>query len=86
MPRNGGDKRGSAKDRRARKQWLLDAYGNGSTVPCVHCNNSLDFGTVEQDRIIPGGSYARTNIQPSCSRCNKLRGTDVSWKFVGEAA
>jgi len=74
MKRNGGDKRGKAADRRRRKVWMLAYYGNGTTAPCTHCGCELDVQTIEQDRIIPGGSYARSNIQPSCRSCNVRRG------------
>lgn len=74
MKRNGGDRRGSAEDRRRRKLWLIAYYGNGTTVDCIHCGKGLDFSTVEQDRIIPGGPYNRKNIQPSCRPCNVRRG------------
>ena len=70
MKRNGGDKRGSSADRRRRKQWMLFIYG----PHCVHCGIEVNEQTVEQDRIIPGGSYARNNIQPSCRPCNIERG------------
>lgn len=74
MKRNGGDKRGSSADRRRRKTWMLAYYGDGTHVDCVHCGRELTFTTVEADRIIPGGSYARVNVQPSCAPCNMLRG------------
>ena len=74
MPRNGGDKRGSSTDRYNRKTWLLEAWGNGETAPCTHCGARLTRDQLEADRIIPGGPYARTNIQPSCGPCNKARG------------
>lgn len=74
MKRNGDDKRGKARDRRKRKTWLLWKFGDGTQAPCVHCGKGLDFQAIEQDRIIPGGSYARHNIQPSCKPCNQLRG------------
>lgn len=70
------DLRGSSTDRRRRKQWLLDQYGDGVTVPCTYCAKPLDFDTVTTDRIVPGsegGRYTRDNIQPACSRCNKRR-------------
>lgn len=72
--RNGGDKRGKAADRRRRKSWMLAYYGDGERAKCVHCAKGLDFQTIEADRIVPGGSYARTNIQPSCRPCNIRRG------------
>jgi hypothetical protein len=74
MKRNGGDKRGSSHDRRRRKLWMLAMFGDGQTCPCVHCGKGLDFNSIEQDRIIPGGSYSRRNIQPSCRPCNIARG------------
>ena len=72
--RNGGDKRGKAADRRRRKRWLLAMFGDGTAAPCTHCGGSLSFATIEADRIIPGGSYARHNIQPACRPCNVRRG------------
>lgn len=74
MKRNGGDKRGKAADRRRRKLWLLAYFGDCTHAPCTHCGIELDFRTIESDRIIPGGSYARSNIQPSCRPCNIRRG------------
>jgi len=85
--RAGGDKRGSAASRRARKNWLLGAVedrnlgwapfgGNGTTVPCVFCHEPLTFATVEADRIVPGGCYRRENVQPACRACNLARSDD----------
>lgn len=86
--RHGGDKRGSAATRRARKNWLLGAIsdrslglapfgGNGTTVPCVFCKEDLTFATLEADRIIPGGSYRRENVQPACRPCNLAKSDDM---------
>ena len=80
--RAGGEKRGNATDRRARKSWMLKAWGDGASCPCVHCGNSLDFASVEADRIVPGGSYRRDNVQPACRSCNLSRSNNVSWKLV----
>jgi hypothetical protein len=81
--RNGGDKRGSAASRRARKAWFLSSKsgfgGNGQTVPCVHCTAALTFEQIEADRINPGGSYRRDNVQPSCRPCNISRSDKVEW-------
>ncbi|HVI77689.1 MAG TPA: HNH endonuclease [Candidatus Acidoferrum sp.] len=74
MKRNGGDRRGSSEDRRKRKVWMLWKFGDGQSAPCVHCGKGLEFDTMEQDRIIPGGGYNRQNIQPSCRPCNERRG------------
>lgn len=81
--RNGGDKRGSAAARRARKMWFLSPVsgfgGNGVTVPCVHCAARLTFDLIEADRINPGGSYRRDNVQPSCRPCNISRSDKAEW-------
>jgi 5-methylcytosine-specific restriction endonuclease McrA len=74
MKKRTDDKRGKAVDRRKRKVYLLAKHGDGESCPCVHCGKGLDYATLEQDRIVPGGSYARSNIQPSCGPCNKRRG------------
>lgn len=78
--RPGGEKRGSAKDRRRRKHWMLETWGNGTEAPCVHCSTTLTYETVEADRIEPGGSYRRTNVQPACRSCNSARSNNVDWK------
>lgn len=73
------DKRGSSADRRARKTFLLTVFGNGDTVACVHCGVTLTRETLQADRIIPGGSYRRNNIQPSCAKDNNARSNNVAW-------
>jgi hypothetical protein len=79
MPRSGGEKRGNSADRRARKQWMLRVYGDGTTAPCVHCRKPLTIETIEADRIVPGGPYHQNNVQPACRNCNQTRGNDESW-------
>jgi hypothetical protein len=84
MARHGGDKRGSSRDRAARKRWMLSPEagfgGDGTYVPCVHgCLSLLSYVTVEADRIRPGGSYARSNVQPSCRSCNLARLDRADW-------
>lgn len=68
------DKRGSAEDRRRRKVYLLNTYGDGYTVKCSHCPTVLTFSTMCVDRHpVPGrkgGRYTRDNIRPSCERCS----------------
>ena len=76
------DMRGSAKDRKARKLWLLSPAagfgGNGTMVPCAmkidaRCQEIVDFESMEVDRIVPGcfgGRYVRGNVRPSCWICN----------------
>lgn len=77
-----GDKRGNAKDRKARKIWLLSPMagfgGNGDFAPCamkidVACEEIVDYASMEVDRIFPGclgGTYRRGNIRPACRPCN----------------
>jgi len=75
--RAGGDKRGNNADRRRRREWLLETFGNGVTAPCFwDCGREVDDSTVEADRIIPGGSYRRGNIVPACRPCNLARSDD----------
>lgn len=72
--RKGGDDRGSAEDRRRRKRYLLDTYGDGFTAPCAFCKTPLLASTMTVDRFpIPGrkgGRYTRDNIRPACGGCN----------------
>lgn len=77
--RPGGEKRGNSQDRRRRKMWMLAAFGDGEKCPCVHCGMMLSYETVEADRIIPGGSYRRENVQPACRACNLSRSDDITW-------
>ena len=77
--RPGGEKRGNCYDRRRRKLWMLETFGDGATAPCTHCLELLTPDTIEADRIVPGGSYRRDNIQPSCRRCNLDRSDDPTW-------
>ncbi len=86
---NGQDKRGSSKDRKARRLWLLSDKapfgGNGEVVPCAlgdqpDCAILVDMTTMEVDRIVPGafgGRYTRDNIRPTCIRCNKEAGFET---------
>jgi hypothetical protein len=90
--RHGGDHRGSSYSRRARKLWMLATFGNGETVTCVHephvadCPVTLTFATVEADRKIPGGPYARWNIQPASRACNLARSNNAAWVPPGLTA
>lgn len=79
--RPGGEKRGNNKDRKRRKEWMLSHFGDGSTAPCAHCGTELDFSSIEADRIIPGGSYRRDNVQPACRFCNASRSNNTAWAF-----
>jgi hypothetical protein len=77
-----GDPRGSAEDRRRRRQWLLDTFGNGVRALCrlrldPACLGVVDLETMSVDRIRPGlhgGTYRRGNIQPACQPCQTRQG------------
>jgi len=58
--------------------WLGLVYG----WRCVHCGCELTYATLEADRIVPGGSYARVNVQASCRSCNIARGNNVHWVYA----
>lgn len=60
--------------------WMLGHFGDGSSCNCVHCDRCLTYQTVEADRIVPGGSYRRDNVQPACRHCNASRSNNVNWQ------
>lgn len=63
--------------------------GDGEKVPCIHCHRMLTFETVEADRIVPGskgGTYRRTNVQPSCRQCNASRNDNEEWTYATHRA
>lgn len=69
--------RGSSRDRRRRREFLINKFGDGTTCTCTHCPTVLTIKTVNADRIIPGwkgGTYRRDNIQPSCQPCGSKQG------------
>jgi len=75
-----GNASGSSYDRRRRKQWLLETFGDGKTAPCHYCKAPLDFETLTVDRILAGvlgGTYRRTNIRPACMRDNSIEGSKL---------
>lgn len=79
------DKRGSVYDRRRNQAFCLRIWGNGTTCPCVHCQTLLSVNESEGaskltlDRIVPGGSYIQSNIQPACLACNQSRSDNPDW-------
>lgn len=80
------DKRGNNADRRNRKIWMLETFApleDKAKVACVHCKALCSYDEVEADRINPGGSYARYNVQPSCGSCNRARSNNVNWTYQG---
>jgi hypothetical protein len=80
--RAGGEKRGNCYDRHARKHWLLATFGDGTNCKCVHCGRSLNYHTIEADRIVPGQSYRHSNVQPSCHSCNLRRSDNPDWIYT----
>lgn len=71
--------RGGAPERRKRKQWLLNVYGNGKTAPCSYaCGRRVNRETMTVDRYpVPGcdgGTYRKGNIRPACEHCNSRYG------------
>ncbi len=75
--------RGNAKDRLARRLWLVATYAADVALDghqacrCYRCGKLLRVETVTVDRIVPGcrgGTYRRNNIRPACSRCNTVTG------------
>lgn len=72
--------RGSSASRRARRQWLLDTFGDGTSAPCYRCGETLTDATIQADRIVAGmdgGRYVRGNIRPACSPCNISTGNQL---------
>lgn len=76
------DKRGSNADRARRRSWLLATYdedlGPGK-ARCylklsARCYRVVDEVSLRVDRIEMGGSYRRSNIQPSCPPCSDRQG------------
>jgi 5-methylcytosine-specific restriction endonuclease McrA len=77
------NQRGDTSVRRARRQWLLDTFGDGTEAPCAIQFNDLCVGMVREGTItvdrhpIPGmdgGTYAYDNIRPACGPCNSRAG------------
>lgn len=71
------NERGSSRQRRARRQWLLDTFGDGVQAPCALCGALVDLATLIVGRIVAwvdGGTYARDNIRPECAGCSCREG------------
>lgn len=80
------DKRGNSTDRKNRKIWMLTTEkfgGDGTKVACVHCKAMVTYDEVQADRIKPGGTYARINVQPACGPCNLARSDKEDWEYTG---
>jgi hypothetical protein len=78
---------GNATDRRVRKQWLLEQFGDGQLVACylqisLNCALVLDEQTLTVDRVLPGmngGRYVRGTILPACGPCTSMEGARGRW-------
>jgi hypothetical protein len=76
------DKRGSNADRARRRSWLLATFDEDlgpGRARCrlklsPRCERIVDEVNLAVDRIEMGGSYRRTNIQPSCRTCSDRQG------------
>lgn len=99
--RPGGDKRGSARNRAARRVWLLKEFDPdlGPDKARCHlfglsdrCLQYVDINTLTVDRIEPGGSYTHDNIRPACTPCQNKQGALITrerrlqWKQLMEEA
>lgn len=65
------NERGGSADRRRRRQFLLNKFGDGTEAQCSEhgCTTMLTIDTIFCDRIVPahqGGTYKRDNIRPHC--------------------
>lgn len=86
------DKRGSNKDRQRRRTWLLtekDVDLGPGRARCalklaVACVRVVDEVTLSVDRIEPGGTYARHNIQPACKPCQDKQGGLLAQRTMAE--
>ena len=72
--------RGSAAQRRALTQWMLEHFGDGTTCSCAFgCGAVLDATTLTKDRYPKpgrkGGRYVKGNVRPACGPCNSSHGS-----------
>jgi hypothetical protein len=85
--RSNTDERGSAAERRARKQWLLNKFGDGTQAPCWECDRLVNSHTMIVDRITPGeqgGRYTRNNIRAHCVGCSGRQGQRRTLEIMRE--
>lgn len=84
--RPGGDLRGSVRNRRQRRTWLLETFDpdlGPTKARCAlgisgACLKTVDANTLTVDRIEPGGSYRHENIQPACTPCQNTQGALIT--------
>lgn len=76
------NQRGSSYQRRARREWLVNTFGDGEWVDCrlrhvPDCWVAMTKWSVSVDRVhagAHGGRYTRDNIQPACPPCQSHQG------------
>lgn len=87
--RAGGDRRGNNIARQRRRIWLLETFDpdlGPDKARCALkisdvCAGTVDAGSLTVDRIEPGGTYRRDNIQPACIPCQNKQGALITyWK------
>lgn len=84
--RSGGEKRGNNRDRKRRRAWILRTFdpdlGPGQARCRLQisdmCRPVVDESTLSVDRIDPGGTYKRSNIQPACIPCQNKQGALIT--------
>lgn len=84
--RAGGEKRGNSRDRARRRAWLLETFDKDlgpDRARCwldlsENCQEYVDAQTITVDRIRPGGTYRRDNIQPACAPCQNKQGALIT--------
>lgn len=80
---------GNSTDRAKRRKALQTEFGDGTKCPCLYCGvyigDAIGEGTLEQDKVYTtaqGGRYRVSNLVPSCSDCNKVRGDKPFADFI----
>lgn len=84
--RPGGELRGNVRNRAARRKWLLATFDKDLGPDRARCWLDLspacleyvDARSLTVDRIHPGGSYRRDNIQPACRPCQVTQGALIT--------
>ena len=84
--RAGGDRRGSSRNRAARRRWMLATFDPDLGPDRARCQlglsdacvGILDIHSVTADRIEPGGTYRRENVQPACRPCQNRQGALIT--------
>jgi hypothetical protein len=68
------DLRGSSFDRRSRRHWLLETFGDGTIAPCCWCGQTVAM-TADPDR---GIAELHVDRFPICGHsCRRLVGEDL---------